>query len=104
MKELIYKLTGLTYELSSANRATLLAQGEASTPGWTELRLGNERVGDGILHLDFVGKPPDDIVTQVVTPVSTRHSLMLGPQPQDVTVHSATNELSVQLPAAGDHK
>lgn len=104
MKQVIYELTGLTYELSSASRATLLAQGQASTPGWTELELGNERVGDGILHFDFVGKPPDGIVTQVITPVSTKHSLVLGPQPQDVTVHSATNELSVQLPAAGDPK
>lgn len=104
MKQLIYKLTGLTYELSSTNRATLLAQGEASTPGWTELELGNERVGDGILHLDFAGKPPDGNVTQVIAPVSAEHALMLGPQPQDVTVHSATNELSVRLPAIGDPK
>jgi hypothetical protein len=104
MKQLIYKLTGLTYELSSTNRATLSAQGDAATPGWTDLELGNERVGDGILHFDFVGKPPDGIVTQVVTPVSTKHGVVLGSQPQDVTVHSATNELSVRLPAAGDPK
>lgn len=104
MRRLIYKLTGLTYELSSTNRATLLAQGDAATPGWADLDLGNEPRGDGILHFDLVGKPPDGIVTQVVTPVSTKHDVMLGSQPQEVTVHFVSNELSVWLPAVGDPK
>jgi hypothetical protein len=104
MKKFISKLTKLTYQLSSPNRATLLVEGETPTSGWTEPELGNERVGDGILHLDFLGKPPDGMAGQVITPVSTKHDLLLGPQPQDVTVHSASNELSVRLPAVGDPK
>ena len=102
MKQLIYKLTGLTYELSSTNRATLSAQGEVATSGWTDLELDNERVSDGILHFDLVGKPPDGIVTEIVTPASTKHNVMLGSQPQEITVHAVTNELSLRLPATGD--
>jgi hypothetical protein len=104
MKQLIYKLTDLQYTLSGANRATLLAKGETSTPGWTEVELGNERIGDGILHLDFIGQPAEGIEPQVTAPVSAERDRLLGSQPQDITVHSATNELSVQLPAMGDPK
>jgi hypothetical protein len=104
MKKLISKLTKLTYQLSSPNRVTLLAEGETPNAGWTDLELGNERVADGILHFDFLGNPPAGQAAQVITRVSTKHDLPLGSQPQDVTVHSASNELSVRLPAVGDQK
>ena len=102
MKELIYQVTELTYTLTSANQATIQALGEASTPHWTHPELANPRIGDGILHLDFVAQRPPGPQIEVITPISARHSLPLGPQPQDVTVHSATNEMSLRLPAAGD--
>lgn len=102
MKERIYKLTDLSYTLASVNQATVYAQGETSTPNWTESALSNPRIGDGILHLDFVAQRPDGIQQEVITPIEVKHVLPLGPQPQDVTVHSATNEMSLRLPAAGD--
>jgi hypothetical protein len=104
MKEKIYNLTDVTFTLSSPNRATLSATGEASTPGWTELELGNQRIGDGTIHLDFLGAPPAGNVIQVLTPAAAQRTMLLGPQPQSVTVHSASNDMSIQLPAAGDPK
>ncbi len=102
MKQLIGKLTNLTYSLPSVNRATLHAEGEVSTSGWTEPQLDRPRIGDGILHLDFVARSPDGDTLQVITPISTEHAVPLGPQPQEITVHAATNELSLRLPATGD--
>lgn len=102
MQKLIRKLAEVTYKLASVNRVTLHAQGEVSTSGWTEPQLDRPRVGNCILHLDFVAGPPDGEALQAITPIGAEHALPLGPQPQEVTVHSATNELSVRLPAAGD--
>lgn len=102
MKELIFRLTDVSFTLSSVNRATITATGEASTPNWTGPELANPRIGDGILHLDFVAQRPEGAVTEVITPIETRYVRQLGGEPQDVTVHSATNEMSVRLPAAGD--
>ena len=102
MKTPIYKITNLTYTLTSANQAMLHAEGEVTTSGWTEPALANPRIGDGILHLDFVAKRPDGQVLEVISPIATKHALPLGPQPQEVTVHSASNEMSVRLPAVGD--
>jgi len=102
MKQLIWKLTNLTYSLSSVNRATLHAEGEVSTSGWTEPQLDRPRVADGILHLDFVARPLDGNTLQVIAPISAEHAVPLGPQPQEITVHAATNELSLRLPATGD--
>jgi len=102
MKELIYKITDLTYTLSSVNQATIHAEGEASTPHWANPELANPRIGDGILHFDFIAQRPDGAQLEVITPIAAQHILPLGPQAQDVTVHSATNEISLRLPAVGD--
>lgn len=102
MKQLVGELTNLTYRLSSVNRATLHAEGEVSTSGWTEPQLDRPRVGDGILHLDFVARPPGGNASQVITPISAEYAVPLALQRQEITVHAATNELSLRLPAAGD--
>ncbi|MEM6384778.1 MAG: hypothetical protein AAF718_00950 [Pseudomonadota bacterium] len=47
-------------------------QGMAATPGYSNLRLKSlekKLSADGILDLEFLGDPPDGLVTQVVTPV-----------------------------------
>lgn len=102
MKELIFRIVEVTYTLTSVNRATIVVLGEVSTSGWTEPEIGNPRVGDGILHLDFVAQRPTGIVLEVITPISAKYDQSLGNEPQDVTVHSRTNEMSVTLPAIGD--
>ena len=102
MKKIIHKLIELTYTLSAGNTATLRVTGEVPTSGWTEPQLDHPRIGDGVLHLDFVALPPTGNTLQVFTPISTKHVLPLGPQPQEVTVHSSTNEMSVTLPLGGD--
>jgi hypothetical protein len=101
-KQLISRVTELTYTLSSVNRATILATGEVTTGGWTEGELANPRIGDGILHLDFVAKPPEGPSTDALAKIEARYSQPLGGEPQDVTVHAARNEMSVRLPALGD--
>lgn len=101
-KQLVNRVTELTYTLSSANRATILATGEVTSGGWTEGELTNPRIGDGILHLDFVAKPPDGPSTDALEKIEATHSQLLGSDPQDVTVHAAKNEMDVRLPAMGD--
>src|SRR6266446_5991586 len=101
MKKQIPRVTAVTFSLTSVNRATIQATGEVPTAGWSASQLDGPRLGDGILHFNFVAQPPDNNVTQVITPISAEHSVQLGPQPQDVAVHAQTNEMSVQLPAAG---
>lgn len=102
MKELIHRVTDVTFTLSSVNRAIIIAKGEVSTSGWRDPELARPRIGDGILHLDFVATPPTGLVTQVITPIEARFERFLAGEPQDVTVHSATNDESVRLPAQGD--
>lgn len=104
MKKSIHKITDLSFTLSAVNSAKLTALGEVSTSGWTEGELGTDRVGDGILHLDFSAKPPSGIVQEVITPISAERIIQLGSQPQDITVHSTSNEMSLTLPGAGDPK
>ena len=102
MKQIIHRIIDVDFTVTSVNRATLRVRGEASTPGWTGEELSNDRVGDGILHLDLVAQPPPEIVPQVITAITVSRIMNLGSQPQDVTVHSATNEMSVTLPVGGD--
>jgi hypothetical protein len=101
-KQLIDRVTELTYTLSSVNRATILATGEVTSGGWSEGELTNPRIGDGILHLDFVAKPPEGPSTDAIEKIEAKHSQLLAGEPQDVTVHAARNEMSVRLPAVGD--
>ena len=56
--------------------------------------LGNNRVSDGILHLDFVAQPSTGIVEQVVTPINVSRTMMLGSQPQNTIGHSSADEMS----------
>jgi hypothetical protein len=101
-KQLVSRVTELTFTLSSVNRATILATGEVTSGGWSEGELANPRIGDGILHLDFVAKPPENPSTDVLERIEAKHSQLLGGDPQDVTVHAAQNEMSLRLPAIGD--
>jgi hypothetical protein len=98
---LIDRITGVTFTLNSPTRATITAKGEVSTAGWTNPKLKNPRVADGILHLDFDAQKPE-AVGQQVTPISADYIVQLAANPPDVTVHSQTNEMSVHLPPVGD--
>lgn len=102
MKQKVSKLTDLTFTLSSSNKALVTAAGEVPTLGWTDQELGNDRVGDGILHTDFLAQAPTGLPGSAISPISVERSFLLQGQPQDITVHSETNELSVTLPAMGD--
>jgi hypothetical protein len=101
-KELIDNIKELTFTLSSVNRAKLLAKGEVTTGGWTGGELTNPRIGDGILHLDFVAQRPTGPATDAFEKIEATYLQLLGSEPQDVTVHTARNEKSVRLPAVGD--
>ncbi len=102
MKNKVSKLTDLKVSLSSVNKALVAAKGEVPTLGWSDSELGNDRIGDGILHLDFLAQPPTGTPGQQISPIEVQRSFPLGPQAQDITVHSETNEMSVTLPAIGD--
>lgn len=101
-KEPVLEITGLEWTLGSTNKAILTAKGKVPTTGWTQPELVNPRIGDGILHLDFVALPPLGGSGNAITDIEAELSLPLGPQPQDVTVHTETNEMSIRLPAIGD--
>ena len=103
MRKQILRVTAVTFTLTSVNRAMIRATGEVPTAGWSDPQLDGPRLGDGILHLSFVAEPPGNKnVTQVITSISAEHSVQLGSQPQDVTVHAQSNEMSLRLPAADD--
>ena len=104
MKKQIPRVTAITFTLTSVNRATVQATGEVPTAGWADPQLEGPRLGDGILHFNFVAESPEASVPQVITGISADQSVQLGPRPQDVTVHAEGNEMSVQLPPAGDPK
>jgi plastocyanin len=101
-REPVLEITSLQWTLDSVNKATLIAKGTVRTTGWTHPELVNPRIGDGILHLDFVALPPLGGAGNAITEIEARHSLPLGSQPQDITVHTETNEMSVTLPAIGE--
>ena len=100
-KQKISRLTKLTFTLSNSNRATVTAEGEVPTGGWKEPELANERVGDGITHLDFDAVPPG-AGTDVISAISAHKVFILGSEPREITVHSQTNEMSIALPSIGD--
>jgi hypothetical protein len=101
-KTIIANLTKLTFTVApSGSRADVKAEGQTSSSGWTEPELGNERVGDGITHLDFLAVAPG-ASADVMTPISTTRTFILTGEPRDITVHSQTNELSITLPQIGD--
>ena len=101
-KQLVSRVTELTYTLSSVNRATILATGEVTSGGWSGGELANPRIGDGILHLDFVANAPEGPSTDALEKIEAQRSHLLGGQAQDVTVHASGNEMSLTLPAIGD--
>lgn len=79
---------------SVTGRVTIEASGTVSTGGWSEAELVDtvRPPDDGNHHLDFVAKPPDGIATQVILPISARHSIQAGAGKFCVVVHAATNE------------
>ena len=91
MKQKVSKVTDLTFTLSSPNKALVTAAGEVPTLGWTNPELGNDRVGDGILHADFLAEAPTGGPATTISPISVPRSFPLGAQAQDVTVHSETS-------------
>ena len=63
----------LTVFTSDPPQLAISVQGQAATPGYTDIDLQpleSELSADGILDLALVGKPPRGIVPQVVTPVT----------------------------------
>jgi hypothetical protein len=102
MKRLIPRITAVTFTLATVNRAKITATGEVSTAGWSGSQLDGPRLSDGILHFSFVAEPPNNAVSEVITAISAHQEIQLGTKAQDVTVHAEMNEMSVQLPAAGD--
>jgi hypothetical protein len=101
-KVLIDSIQDLTFTLTSVNWAKLTAKGEVTTGGWTGGELTNPRIGDGILHLDFVAQPPTGPATDAFEEIEATYLQLLAGQPQDVTVHAARNQMDIRLPAVGD--
>lgn len=102
MKERISKIVSLNLSVPAVNRATIRAEGQVPTSGWTDGELSNDRLENDIMHFDFIAQRPTGRVSQVVTQIPTSRTMLLSPQPQKVTVHSETNDMSVTLPASGD--
>lgn len=101
-KVLIDSIKELSFTLTSVNRAKIVAKGEVTTGGWTGAELTNPRIGDGILHLDFVALPPTGPATDAFEKIEATYLQLLAGQPQEVTVYTAGNDMDVRLPASGD--
>lgn len=97
-KKLVSEILEFSFTVSNVNRATVTIVGNVPSLGWSDPELGNDRVGDGILHMDFLATPPPNPAPTVITRITTKRTFPLGPQPQELTAHSATNEMSLRLP------
>lgn len=101
-KKTINRIVSLSFTLTNVNRAKIAAVGEVTSGGWSAGELVNPRVGDGILHLDFVATPPSGPSDDALHPIEASYTQWLAAQPQEVTVHAERNEESITLPATGD--
>ncbi len=81
-----------------AGRLQTRADGTASTPGWTGVRLKLRSSKAGHLTYDLIGTPPDGIVAQVLTPVSATATWKGKTNTiRDVTVKARTNKNTVKV-------
>lgn len=81
---------------------TIVAAGEVPTPGWTDAELVPfvyiQPPPDGIYDFDFEARPPQGIVTEVITPIKA--SELLSPIPSDlkgVRIHAQQNAIVAML-------
>jgi hypothetical protein len=95
----VRSVDSVALSLASGNgRVTVEVSGTVSSGGWSEPELVDtpRPPDDGNHHLDFVATPPDGIATQVILPISARHSIQAGAGKFCVVVHATTNESAPQ--------
>lgn len=96
----IYQVSSIRLTLMKSQPPQLLVEvdGFTATPGWKELELvplEKKLSADGILDLEFVGKPPSGIVAQVLRPVSA--DIVITDEVEKIVgvmVHARDNKLT----------
>lgn len=107
----IYEINSVDFMLLKSNPPSLviLAQGKASTTGWTNLRLEpwvyTQPPPDGIWDFDFVGDPPTATNLKYLTPAIAAPYIWEGwswKELRGVRVHSITNQLMAEVGAPAE--
>ncbi len=80
----------------------IIASGTVPTGGWTDPELIQyvyvTPPRDGIYDFDFVAKPPEGIVTQVITPIEVSYTLESIPDDlKGARIHASTNAIVALL-------
>lgn len=93
-------------EKSEPPQLAITAQGTVPTPGWTAPELIPyvyiQQPPDGIYDFDFVAEPPGGITTQVLTPITVRHTVQSVPVGlKGVRIHASTNSQEALLGETG---
>lgn len=97
-KQVVYAVTAVRAELLGT-QLRVYAKGEAAESGWSEGELIPQQSSDPKLFY-FVAKPGGNI--PVITPIEAEpvEVLLKPPFPEKVTVHAASNELTVGIDAS----
>jgi hypothetical protein len=88
----------LTVLRSFPPQIRIVASGTVTSSGWTNPQLVPytyiQDPPDGIYDFDFIAEAPEEIATQVITPITTIYRDRTFPQGmKGVRVHSSTNGL-----------
>lgn len=105
--EKVFEVTDVQLSILESNprQIEVIASGNASTPGWKDAHLSPVHYvmppADGIQDFSFLATPPEDIVPDVVTPISAKYRIEQEPEwLKGVRIHAATNSMVAYLDAA----
>lgn len=96
---LIFSIDQVTVIKNAAGNAlSIIAEGTASTPGWTNPHLDDSAdpdPEDAVLELQFKAQRPTGIVAQVLVPITASKNISIDKSIDAVIVSSRTNSITV---------
>ena len=107
MERIVYTVDEVKIE-NNPPRVYVNVEGATRTSGWTNSKLvrhqNNEDLSkSGIYEFDFVADPPNDIFTEVISPITASfefNSILLASKSDNskVVIYSETNNIEKELP------
>lgn len=93
MTRLLLRVASVSLDATSASSVRVVATGEASSGGWTRVRLAQRAnaPADGMIHLDFVGEAPTGVVIQALQPAMAAR--VVARRGRGVVVRAADNAM-----------
>lgn len=100
MTKLLHRVASVALDATSVASVRVVATGEASSGGWTRVRLARRRdaPADGMIHLDFLGEEPMGVVIQALQPAMA--ALVVARRGRGVVVRAADNAMKAYSQAA----